>query len=193
MSTGLNDNELISKVLSGDQQAYAGLVNRYQNYVFTLALRFTKNREDAEEVSQDIFIKAYRALADFRGASKFSTWLYTIVNTTCITFLRKKRLEILSLDNEKVFAVADNQDSGMRANMVEQKSRVAMVNNAIKMLSADDAEVITLFYKGEQTLDEIARILGIEANTAKVRLHRARTRLKEKMETHFAQEVKDLN
>ena len=193
MSTGLNDNELISKVLSGDQQAYAGLVNRYQNYVFTLALRFTKNREDAEEVSQDIFIKAYRALADFRGASKFSTWLYTIVNTTCITFLRKKRLEVHSLDNEKVFEVADNQDSGMRANLVEQKSRLAMVNNAIKMLSTDDAEVITLFYKGEQTLEEIAQILGIEANTVKVRLHRARTRLKEKMETHFAQEVKDLN
>jgi len=192
MLTGLNDNELISKVLSGDQQAYAGLVNRYQNYVFTLALRFTKNREDAEEVSQDIFIKAYRALADFRGASKFSTWLYTIVNTTCITFLRKKRLEVHSLDNEKVFEVADNQDSGMRANMVEQKSRLAMVNNAIKLLSTDDAEVITLFYKGEQTLEEIAQILGIEANTVKVRLHRARTRLKEKMETHFAQEVKDL-
>ena len=192
MSTGLNDNELISKVLSGDQQAYAALVNRYQNYVFTLALRFTKNREDAEEVSQDIFIKAYRALADFRGASKFSTWLYTIVNTTCITFLRKKRLEVHSLDNEKVFELADNQDSGMRANLVEQKSRLAMVNHAIKMLSTDDAEVITLFYKGEQTLEEIAQILGIEANTVKVRLHRARTRLKEKMETHFAQEVKDL-
>lgn len=193
MSTGLNDNELISQVLSGDQQAYAGLVNRYQNYVFTLALRFTKNREDAEEVSQDIFIKAYRALSDFRGASKFSTWLYTIVNTTCITFLRKKRLEVHSLDNEKVFEVADSIDSGMRANMVEQKSRVSMVNQAIKMLGTDDAEVITLFYKGEQTLDEIAQILGIETNTAKVRLHRARARLKEKMETHFAQEVKDLN
>lgn len=192
MSTGLNDNELISKVLSGDQQAYGSLVSRYQNYVFTLALRFTKNREDAEEVSQDIFIKAYRALADFRGASKFSTWLYTIVNTTCITFLRKKRLEVHSLDNEKVFEVADSQESGMQANLVEQKARVSMVNNAIKMLSTDDAEVITLFYKGEQTLEEIARILGIEANTAKVRLHRARTRLKEKMETHFAQEVKDL-
>ena len=192
MSTGLNDSELISKVLSGDQQAYGSLVSRYQNYVFTLALRFTKNREDAEEVSQDIFIKAYRALADFRGASKFSTWLYTIVNTTCITFLRKKRLEIHSLDNEKVFEVADSMDSGMRANLVEQKSRVSMVTNAIKMLNTDDAEVITLFYKGEQTLEEIAQILGIEANTAKVRLHRARTRLKEKMELYFAQEVKDL-
>ncbi len=193
MSTGLNDNELISKVLKGDQQAYAGLVNRYQNYVFTLAMRFTRNREDAEEVSQDIFVKAYRSLADFRGASKFSTWLYTIVNTTCITFLRKKRLEVHSLDNEKVFEVADSIDSGMRANQVEQKSRRAMVNNAIEMLNPDDAEVLTLFYKAEQTLEEIAVILRIEANTAKVRLHRARTRLKEKMEKHFAEELKDLN
>jgi RNA polymerase sigma-70 factor (ECF subfamily) len=192
MSTGLNDNEIISKVLSGDQQAYAGLVNRYQNYVFTLSLRFTKNREDAEEVSQDIFIKAYRALADFKGNSKFSTWLYTIVNNTCITFLRKKRLQTHSLDKEGVFEVADNQDSGLRANLVEQKSRVAMVNEAIKMLNTDDAEVITLFYKSEQSLDEIAQILGLETNTAKVRLHRARTRLKEKMEKYFSEEVKDI-
>src|SRR5690606_29773584 len=94
MLTGQNDNEIIARVLKGDQQAYALLVDRYQNYVFTLAFRFTKNREDAEEVSQDIFVKAYRALADFKGNSKFSTWLYTIVNNTCITFLRKKRMEV---------------------------------------------------------------------------------------------------
>jgi len=192
MSTGLNDNELISRVLGGDQQAYAILIDRYKSYVFTLALRFTKNREDAEEVSQDIFIKAYRALADFRGASKFSTWLYTIVNTTCITFLRKKRLEVHSLDNEKVFEVADSQDSGLRANLVEQKSRIAMVNQAIALLSTDDAEIITLFYKAEQTLEEIAKVLGIESNAVKVRLHRARTRLKDKMQKHFAAEVNDL-
>ena len=193
MSTGLNDSEIIGKVLSGEQQAYALLVNRYQSYVFTLALRFTKNREDAEELSQDIFIKAYRSLSDFRGTAKFSTWLYTIVNNTCISFLRKKKLEVHSLDNEKLFEVADNQDSGMRANMIEQKSKIAMVNKAIALLGPDDAEIITLFYKAEQSLEEIAGILGLETNTAKVRLHRARTRLKEKMETHFAEEVKDLN
>ena len=193
MSTGLNDNEIISKVLSGDTQAYAVLVNRYQNYVFTLAMRMVKTREDAEEVAQDIFIKAYRALADFRGASKFSTWLYTIVNTTCITFLRKKRLEVHSLDNENVFEAADNQDSGFRANQIEQKSKLAMVNQAIGLLGPDDAQVITLFYKAEQSLEEIAQVLGVETNTAKVRLHRARTRLKEKMEKHFAEELKDLH
>lgn len=193
MSAGQNDNELISKVLRGDQQAYAGLVNRYQNYVFTLTLRLVKNREEAEEVAQDVFIKAYKYLADFRGDSKFSTWLYTIVNNTCISFLRKKKLTIHSLDDERVFAKADNQDAGFRADGVEQKSRHLMVGEAIRRLKPDDASIITLFYKNEQSLEEIALVLGLEVNTAKVRLHRARARLKELMETHYAHEVKDLN
>jgi len=192
MSTGLGDNEIISKVLKGEQNAYAELVNRYQAYVFTLVFRMIKSREDAEEVAQDVFIKAYRSLADFRGESKFSTWLYTIANTTSITFLRKKKLDVHSLDNEKVFEVADSKDSGLRANLVEQKSRVNMVNEAIAMLSPDDAEIITLFYKAEQNLEEISRILRLETNTVKVRLHRARTRLKEKMEKNFSEEVKNI-
>src|SRR5678809_269076 len=161
MSTGLGDNEIISRVLKGEENAYAELVKRYQAYVFTLVLRMLKTREDAEEVAQDVFIKAYRSLADFRGESKFSTWLYTIANTTSITFLRKKKLDVHSLDNEKVFEVADSKDSGLRANLVEQKSRVTMVNEAIAMLSPDDAEIITLFYKAEQNLEEISRILTV--------------------------------
>jgi RNA polymerase sigma-70 factor (ECF subfamily) len=193
MITGLSDSEIIAKVLKGDQQAYAGLVSRYQNYVFTLVLRFIKSREDAEEVAQDVFIKAYRSLSDFRGESKFTTWLYTIVNTTSITFLRKKKLEVHSLDNERVFETAESKDSGFSANQVEQKSKINMVNKAIAMLNPDDAEIITLFYKAEQSLEEIGTILGLEPNTAKVRLHRARTRLKEKMESHFAQEVRDIS
>jgi len=193
MSAGPSDSEIISLVLKGDHNAYALLVERYKSYVFTLTFRFTKNREDAEEVSQDLFVKAYRSLADFKGTAKFSTWLYTIVNTTCITFLRKKRLDVKSLDDERTFEVADNQDSGLRANQVEQKSRLNMVNQAIALLSPDDAEIITLFYKNEQSLEEISQILGVEANTAKVRLHRARTRLKEKMERYFSEEIKDLH
>jgi len=193
MSAGPSDSEIISLVLKGDHNAYALLVERYKSYVFTLTFRFTKNREDAEEVSQDIFVKAYRSLADFKGTAKFSTWLYTIVNTTCITFLRKKRLDVKSLDDERTFEVADNQDSGLRANQIEQKSRLNMVNQAIALLSPDDAEIITLFYKNEQSLEEISQILRVEVNTAKVRLHRARTRLKEKMERYFSEEIKDLH
>lgn len=192
MSTGLGDNEIISRVLQGEQNAYAELVSRYQSYVFTLILRMVKSREDAEEIAQDVFVKAYRSLADFRGESKFSTWLYTITNTTSITFLRKKKLEVQSLDNEKVFEVADSKDSGFRANLIEQKSRVNMVNEAIAMLNPDDAEIITLFYKAEQNLEEISRILRLETNTVKVRLHRARARLKEKMEKNFSEEIKNI-
>ncbi|MDQ3278096.1 MAG: sigma-70 family RNA polymerase sigma factor [Bacteroidota bacterium] len=187
------DNELIQLVLQGQTAAYAELVERYKAFVFTIVLRYISSREDAEEVSQDIFVKAFRSLADFKGASKFSTWLYTITTTSCLTFLRKKKLEVHSLDNEKVFAAADNIDGGLSANQIEQKSRVAMVNEAIKMLSPDDAQIITLFYKGEQTLEEIARILGKEPNAVKVQLHRARTRLKERLQRYFSAEVKDIH
>ena len=192
MHTETPDIDLIQLVLAGNQAEYSQLVDRYKNFVFTIVLRYVKSREDAEEVAQDIFIKAYRSLADFKGASKFSTWLYTITTTTCLSFLRKKKMEVHSLDNEKVFAVADNIDGGMSANQIEQKSKVNMVNEAIKLLSPDDAQVITLFYKGEQTLEEIAEIMGKEPNAVKVQLHRARTRLKGKMQKHFSAEVKDI-
>ncbi len=192
MHTETADIDIIARILDGDQQAYALLVDRYQNFVFTITLRYIKSREDAEEVAQDVFVKAYRALKDFKGQSKFSTWLYTVTTTTCITFLRKKKIEVQSLDNEKVFASADNIDGGMKANQVEQKSRLQMVNEAISMLSPDDAHVITLFYKGEQSLEEIAQVLGKEVNTVKVQLHRARGRLKEKMEKYFSAEVRDI-
>ncbi len=192
MHAGLTDTEIISRVLKGEQQIFAALVERYQNYVFTLVLRFTDNREDAEELSQDIFVKAYRSLADFRGDSKFSTWLYTIVRTSCITFLRKRKLPTTSMDNEKTFIQVESQESDFKANQVEQRSRHAMVNEAIKLLSPDDAQVITLFYKGEQSLEEIGKIIGAEPNTVKVKLHRARQRLKEKMEKHFNYEVREI-
>ncbi|WP_241558422.1 RNA polymerase sigma factor [Paracnuella aquatica] len=192
MHNEIADNAIIEQVLKGDRNAFGTLVERYQSFVFTIALRYVKGREDAEELAQDIFVKAYRSLADFKGTSKFSTWLYTITTTTSISFLRKKKLEVHSLDNEKVFAVADNFDGGMNANVIEQKSRQNMVNAAIRLLSPDDAQVITLFYKGEQTLEEIAQVMGKEPNAVKVQLHRARTRLKEKMQQHFAAEVRDL-
>jgi RNA polymerase sigma factor (sigma-70 family) len=192
MQTGQGDNEIIYKVLQGEQALYAQLVKRYQHFVFTIVLRYMPTREDAEEIAQDVFVKAYRSLADFRGESKFSTWLYTIVTTTCITFLRKKKLPIHSLDNEMVFETADNQNSTFKANQVEQKSKSQVINEAIKLLSIDDARIITLFYQAEQSLEEIGRIIGIDPNTAKVKLHRARQRLKEKMEKHYSQVVEEL-
>src|SRR5580693_4586725 len=116
MQTGQADTEIISRVLKGDQQIFAQLVERYRNYVFTLVLRMVEGREDAEEVAQDVFVKAYRSLADFRGESKFTTWLYTIVRTSCITFLRKKKLDTTSMDNEKTFLQVESRESSFKAN-----------------------------------------------------------------------------
>jgi RNA polymerase sigma factor (sigma-70 family) len=147
--TDFTDTEIIRRILQGEQALFAQLVDRYQQYVFTLVLRFTDNREDAEEISQDVFVKAYRSLADFRGESKFSTWLYTVVRTSCITFLRKKKLATTSMDNERTLAQLENKESGFSANTIEQKSKHAMVNAAIRLLSPDDGQLITLFYKGE--------------------------------------------
>lgn len=191
MANSLTDTELIEKILRGEQQLFAVLVERYQNMIFSVAFRFANNREDAEELAQSAFVKAYQNLANYRGDAKFSTWLYTVVNSICLTFLRKRKLEVHSLDNEKVFERADNLDSGMRANQVETKSKVQMVQQAIGMLAPDDAQVLTLFYQGEQSLEEIGKIMGIDPNTAKVKLHRARQRLKTTLEKNFAAEVKD--
>ena len=184
--------DLINLVLAGNTTAYADLVKRHQRFVFTLALRFAKNREDAEEIAQDCFVKAYRALGTFKQSSKFSTWLYSITYTTAMTFLRKKKIETKSInDEEHVFEIA-NSGSDFDANQLDKKSTYSYLNQAIGLLLPDDAAIITLFYKGEQSLEEIGVALGMESNTVKVKLHRARHRLKEKLQYLLKDEVKEL-
>lgn len=192
MQSKLSDIELIQQSLSGNQSAYADLVKRHQRFVFTLALRFAKNREDAEEIAQDCFIKAYRSLSTFKCESKFSTWLYSIVYTTAMTTLRKKRVDTTSIDDEETYIQIENKPSGFDTNNIDNKSRSFFLNQAIEQLSADDATVITLFYQGEQSIEEIAKTLGIEANGVKVKLFRARQRLKDKLERNLKHEVNEL-
>jgi len=192
MQSKLPDIELIEQTLAGNQFAYADLVKRHQRFVFTLALRFAKGREDAEEIAQDCFVKAYRSLASFQGQSKFSTWLYSIVYTTAMTFLRKKRVDTDSIDDEGTFVQVESHESAYDTNNAENKSRSYYLNQAIEQLLPDDATIITLFYKGEQSLEEIAQTMGIETNTVKVKLFRARQRLKEKLERNLKHEVKEL-
>lgn len=192
MQSKLSDIELIEQTLAGNQAAYADLVKRHQRFVFTLAMRFAKGREDAEEIAQDCFIKAYRSLASFQRQSKFSTWLYSIVYTTAMTFLRKKRVKTDSIDDESIFVQVESQSSGYDVNDAENKSRSFYLNQAIAQLLPDDSAIITLFYKGEQSLEEIGQALGMESNTVKVKLFRARQRLKEKLEANLKHEAKEL-
>lgn len=191
MQSKLTDIELIEQTLGGDQSAYADLVKRHQRFVFTLALRFAKKREDAEEIAQDCFIKAYRSLGNFQQQSKFSTWLYSIVYTTAMTFLRKKRLDTDSIADESYIQI-ENKPSGYDEYNVENKSRSYYLNQAIDQLLPDDSTIITLFYKGEQSLEEIAQTMGLEANTVKVKLFRARQRLKDRLERNLKHEVNEL-
>ena len=192
MQSQLTDIELIQQTLGGNQSAYADLVKRHQRFVFTLALRFSKNREDAEEIAQDCFVKAYRSLASFQQQSKFSTWLYSIVYTTAMTSLRKKRVETSSIHNEDENLQIDIQTAAFDTNHAENNSRSFYLNQAIEQLLPDDAAVLTLFYKGEQSVEEISQALGIEANAVKVKLFRARQRLKEKLEHNLKHEAKEL-
>jgi RNA polymerase sigma factor (sigma-70 family) len=179
----------IQAVLNGDTKVYADLVKRHQRFVFTLALRFTKNREDA---AQDCFLKAYRALGTFRQGSKFSTWLYTITYTSAMTALRKKKLSLVSLDDEEYNLQPVNGLTDFDADTIEKKSSYVYLNMAIESLLPDDAAIITLFYKGEQSLEEIGKVLLMEPNTVKVKLHRARLRLKEKIQHLLKDEVNEL-
>lgn len=186
------DLELIEAVLGGDTKKYAILVKRHQKLVFSLALRFVKKREDAEEVAQDCFVKAYKALGTFKKTAKFSTWLYTITYTTAMTFLRKQRLDTHSIDGEEEYIQIANPDGSFDSNLIERKNISILLEESIQTLLPDDAAILTLFYKAEQSLEEIGATLGMHANTVKVKLHRARKRLKERLEMVLGNEVEDL-
>jgi RNA polymerase sigma-70 factor (ECF subfamily) len=186
------DLELITSVLEGHTSDFSELVKRHQRFVFTLAMRYAKNREDAEEIAQDCFVKAYRALGTFKQTSKFSTWLYTITYTTAMTFLRKKRMLTDSIDDAESGVQLENHISDFNANGLDKTSGHVYLYKAIDQLLPDDAAIITLFYKGEQSLEEIGKTLHMEAATVKVKLHRARIRLKDKLQSMLKDEVKEL-
>lgn len=182
MREQLDDIEIIQMVLQGQQAAYARLVDRYESFVFSIAFRFVNNREVAEELAQDVFVKAYRYLADFKGNSKFSTWLYTIVNTTCLSYIRKKKDETVFLEEEKMVAISDTSFGEKPSDRLEQTTQKQLLNSALKQLPPQDAEILTLYYQAEQSVEEIGIITGLSASNVKVRLFRMRQKLKEILE-----------
>jgi RNA polymerase sigma factor (sigma-70 family) len=185
-----DDIAVIKLVLQGNQAAYASLVTKYRQYVFTLVMRYVTNREAAEEISQDVFVKAYRNLADFRGNSKFSTWLYTIVNTTCLSHLRNKKHNTILLSHDKMVTLTDQTGPGEQpAQTLEKKTQKQWIDNAIKHLPETDAQIITLFYQADQTVEEIGQITGLTTSNVKVRLFRARQKLKEILTPALKEEI----
>ncbi len=172
----LTDQEILTKVRAGDTVSFSVLVDRYRSLVFTVAMRMIKQREDAEEVAQDVFLSAYRALESFRGDSKVSTWLYRIAYHKSLDCLKrnKRRVTMESVD------ISERYDIGTmdrQMNTLEQNERKACIKAAIDDLAGDDALLITLFYLEELSLKEIEKITGFSTNTIKVRLFRSRKRL----------------
>jgi RNA polymerase sigma factor (sigma-70 family) len=191
MAALISDEILIEQAIKGRQHAFSGLVKKYESYVFNLSLRFVKNREDAYEVAQDSFLRAFRYLPDFRGDSKFSTWLYKIVFSTALNHLRKKNPDIRSLDDDaRPIQVPEQfgRDVSYDLEMVDKK---AGLQKAIALLSADDAGILTLFYLYEQSLDEVCQIMDLTLSNAKTKLCRARQRLKIILDEQFSQELNE--
>lgn len=183
-----DDNHYIELVLNGDTSAYASLVAKHKNLVFSIALKILNNREDAEEVAQDCFLKAFQALKSFEGKSKFSTWLYRIVYNAAISRTRKKRLELIPMDNHVIHNYTeDSVAQGVEG--MEAEERRVMVEKALERLPSDDNLLITLFYKGESSIDEISEITGLSSSNVKVRLHRIRKKLYEGLSVAMKQQA----
>lgn len=184
-----NDSYYINKVKQGDPSAYAFLVDKHKRMAYNVALQLMGNREDAQEVSQDAFLKAYQALDGYKGESKFSTWIYRIIYNTAISRLRKKKLPITSMDDEhvKVDIVGDTQ-SALKSLKGEERKRY--LNEAMNKLENDERVILTLFYLDEKTVDEVSEITGWSPSNVKVKLHRARKRLYSRLQILLKEELK---
>jgi len=183
---------IIAKVKNGDVAAFNVLVDEHKAMAFTLALRLLKSREDAEEVTQDSFLKAYKNIGQFKEQAKFSTWLYTIVYNTALTSLRKKKLkttEIEDLSSENLLQLSEPDAEWRR---LQKEERSGYIQLALTRLSNDDQVAITLFYLNENSLQEICEITNWELSNVKVRLHRARKRLLTALEHLLDKEVREL-
>ena len=154
------------------------MVNRYKNMVFTIVKRILKSHEDAEEVAQDVFIKAYQSLNKFKKEAKFSTWLYRIAFNTAVSKTRKKKFEVSAIDDNMV-------ENYTHDDLVEEldefvyEDRKKYFENALKKIPQEDALLLTMFYMEEQTIEEISTVTGLSASNVKVKLHRIRKKIYE--------------
>lgn len=168
-----NDQVYIDKVLNGDLSAYSKLVDHHKDMAFSIALKIVRIREDAEEIVQDAFIKAYQKLSSFRKDAKFSTWLYRIVYNAAISHTRKRRLESTELtpgtiENYSVDEISEG------VNQMDKKQQAKLVNKLIDQLPALEFTLINLYYRQELSIDEISGITDLSASNVKVKLYRIR-------------------
>ena len=186
-----SDQIYIDKVLQGETNAFAYLINKYKDMAYTVAIKIVKSHEDAEEVAQDSFLKAYEKLDSFKGNSKFSTWLYTIAYRNSITKIRKKKVATSDIDEY----VMDNYSEGSefpQLEAIKNGEQQKYVSEAIGRLPEKDALLITLFYMNESSIEEIEQITNLTQSNIKVKLFRARKKLNTELSFLLKEEVKTI-
>ena len=166
----------IQKVLAGEVAAFSSIVSRYRDLALTLAYNILLNHEDAEEAVQDAFVKAYLKLNTFKGEAKFSTWLYRIVYTTAINKSKKKRLPLLTIEEQLHEDELSPQIDGQLAayQLAEQKK---YIQQAMLSLKEDERICITMFYLQELSVSEVEDLTHYSASNIKILLHRGRKKL----------------
>ena len=206
-----DDVALIQRILAGDENAFATLIEKYQRRVHAVAFRKVRDFQTAEDITQETFLRVHQKLATLNDPTKFSGWLYAIVDHLCIAWYRENRLQTESLQDIYISEIETDVYSRYIATEHAKTTAVAqqdLVKRLLTKLKESDREVITLHYFEEMTSSEIGEFLGVSENTIKSRLYRARQQLKKyesmiqealeittsgliKEKTVMAEEVKD--
>lgn len=171
-----SDTYYIQKTLDGDADSFAPLLTRYGPQVHALILRVVGNREDAEELAQDTFLKAFRHLPAFKGTCSFSTWIYRIAYNTAISHTRKKKTEVLAIEETLLDNVSEEQVTEALGH-TDSSEQVRRLETALTLLPADERAIILLFYMKEKTVNDLVEITGLTASNLKTKLHRIRKKL----------------
>jgi RNA polymerase sigma factor (sigma-70 family) len=181
----------IEAVKNGNVQAFSFLVDKYQKMVYLLALKLMKKPEEAEEMAQDTFVKAFQKLDRYEGKSKFSTWLYSITYNGCISELRKRRIEFKSIEDRQI-SEQDEQKMYDYYRETKKEDQEKYLNLALEKLPEDDQILVTLYYYESQSMDEISMITGLTVSNIKVKIHRARKKMYELLHEMLKEEVYSL-
>ncbi len=171
-----SDLYYVQRILAGDTECFACLIDRYSERVYTLILKVVRNREDAEELAQDVFMKVFKSLPSFKGDSSFATWIYRIAYNTAISETRKKKYEYLAVEDTQL-SNASEEDIADAWGLADSSKQVEQLEKALELLPPDDRAIILLFYMQEKTVEEIAAITDLTQTNVKTKLFRIRKRL----------------
>ncbi len=174
-----SDNRYIEEVLGGNTAAFEPVVRKYQDRIFAFVIRIVKSEEDAKDVTQEVFLKAFRKLDTFHGDAKFSSWLFQIAYHTAISQTRLQQKMMLQEDERK--QLNSGEEAGNPMSIMLGNERKRLVNQAIGMLPENEAAIVNLFYLEELSIQEIAEIMQLSEANVKVKLHRIRKKLSEQL------------